>query len=150
MKKLNLSHKIKMEIYNLYNSSRITNDQLGKKYNISGRSVYNIRKEMELVIEMKNTKNNFINSEVVVNKTIRKKPILDKKKQHNFNTHNNRVTDISTSTNISDTSSSTCSTDMITDTLKLSQKNPKTIQKNKIHNMKNELDFFDKINSNIS
>lgn len=47
MKKLNLPEKTKIEIYNLYTTSMRTMQQIALEYNISIRSVYNIRKEME-------------------------------------------------------------------------------------------------------
>ena len=47
MKKLNFTEEDKLEIYNLYKTTRMTNEELGKKYNVCPKTIYNIRKEIE-------------------------------------------------------------------------------------------------------
>lgn len=52
MKKLNFTEEEKLEIYNLYQTTRMTNEDLGKKYNVCPKTIYNIRKEIEKKFSM--------------------------------------------------------------------------------------------------
>lgn len=47
MKKLNFTEDEKLEIYNLYQTTRMTNEDLGKKFGVSTKTIYNIRKDVE-------------------------------------------------------------------------------------------------------
>jgi len=51
MKKLNFSDEVKLEIYNLYETTQMTNADLAQKYGICVRSIVNIRKEVELKLK---------------------------------------------------------------------------------------------------